>query len=329
MTTPAEPPQFGALPDVVNVPGPWVHRRVAANGAQFHVAECAPAGGGVQPVASLRAAMNRPIVLFLHGFPEFWWAWRGFLAETASLGYRAVAMDLRGYGGSDKTPRGYDPFSISHDIEGVIRALGARSAVIVGHGWGAWGAWATARMQPDAVRAIATVGMAHPVTMRHATTSPRQIAAARRILQFQLPLLPERNLVADDCAEVERILRDGAAAGSTFPPADVAARYRAALSIWPAPHCALEYHRWAVRSLRRSDGRRFYRLMEQPISQPVLAIRGTADRTLLATTGSGDRRYTTGEYISHEMPNVGHFPHEEAPDEVRRVLFDWLRTVAA
>src|ERR1700745_1650491 len=77
---------------VVQIGGPWAHRSVSANGTRFHAAE---AGDG-------------PLVLLLHGFPEFWWTWRHQLATLPDAGFRAVAVDLRGYGGSDKPPRGYD-----------------------------------------------------------------------------------------------------------------------------------------------------------------------------------------------------------------------------
>src|SRR4051794_30773484 len=80
--------------------GPWRHRFVSANGTRFHVVE---AGSG-------------PLVLFLHGFPEFWWAWHEQLRLTAEAGFRAVAVDLRGYGASDKPPRGYDGYTMAGDV---------------------------------------------------------------------------------------------------------------------------------------------------------------------------------------------------------------------
>src|SRR5262245_64861874 len=109
---------------MVELPGPWAHRYVAANGARFHVVEAEPATGSAAA----------PLVLLLHGFAEFWWAWRDQLPALAAAGYRAVAMDLRGYGGSDKTPNGYDPRTLARDVSGVVKALGERSAVVVGHG---------------------------------------------------------------------------------------------------------------------------------------------------------------------------------------------------
>src|SRR2546423_1758898 len=150
--------------DPIRLPGPWTHRDINANGGRFHVAEM---GEG-------------PLVLFLHGFPEFWWSWRHQLPVVADAGFRAVAMDLRGYGGSDKTPRGYDPLTLTMDVTGVIRALGQSNATLVGHGWGAFLAWTAAVFRPAAVNRLAVTGSAHPRRLRQGLlTDPKQIAADR------------------------------------------------------------------------------------------------------------------------------------------------------
>lgn len=109
------------------------HRDVAANGARFHIAEL---GEG-------------PLVLLLHGFPQFWWTWRHQLTALADAGFRAVAMDLRGVGGSDRTPRGYDPANLALDVTGVIRSLGEPDAALVGHDLGGYLAWTAAVMRPS------------------------------------------------------------------------------------------------------------------------------------------------------------------------------------
>jgi pimeloyl-ACP methyl ester carboxylesterase len=281
---------------------------VAANGARFHVAEC---GDG-------------PLVLLLHGFPEFWWAWRHQLPALAAAGYRAVAMDLRGYGGSDKTPRGYDPTTVSGDVTGVIRSLGETRAVVVGHGWGGWAAWATAGLRPTNVRAVAVLAMAHPRRLRATMLRPAQVRAGGYLIGYQSPVLPERALIADDAVRVERLLRSWSAPGSAFPSDEEARRYRAAMGIWPASHCALEYHRWAVRSVPRLDGRRFYRRMGEPVRVPVLHLQGSLDPTMLPATARGSGEYVAGEYTWHELAGVGHFPHEEAPELVTGLLAQWL-----
>ena len=120
--------------------GPWSHRSVSANGTRFHVAE---SGDG-------------PLVLLLHGFPEFWWTWRQQLSSLSQAGYRAVAPDLRGYGGSDKPPRGYDLVTAASDAAGLVRSLGEANAVVVGHDWGGLIAWTMATYYPKVVRRLAS-----------------------------------------------------------------------------------------------------------------------------------------------------------------------------
>src|SRR5919108_257171 len=128
----------GGADAVVQIGGPWTHRSVSANGTRFHVAE---AGDG-------------PLVLLLHGFPEFWWAWRHQLAVLPDAGFRAVAVDLRGYGGSDKPPRGYDLVTAAADAAGLVRALGEANAIVVGHGLGGLVAWTLAAYYPKVVRRL-------------------------------------------------------------------------------------------------------------------------------------------------------------------------------
>ena len=301
-----------SLRDIVDVPGPWTHTRVAANGAVFHVAEM---GSG-------------PLVLLLHGFPEFWWTWRHQMPALAAAGFRVAAMDLRGYGGSDKTPRGYDPYTVSADITGVVRALGRRSAIVVGHGWGGFFAWTTAVLRPGHVDAIGVLSMAHPLEMRRAMRSREQRSAARHALSLQLPWRPERLLIADEGAEVERILRDWSVPANGFPDAEASSRYRAALSIWPAPHCSLEYHRWAFRSLVRPDGARFSAKMQPKVRAPVLQIHGEQDPAVLPTTARASQQHVVGPYHQVMVPGVGHFPQEEQPQSVTETVLRWLGEVA-
>lgn len=291
----------------VEVSGPWTHRRIAANSAQFHVAEL---GTG-------------PLVLLLHGFPEFWWAWRHQMPALAAAGWRVAAMDLRGYGGSDKTPRGYDPFTFAADITGVIRSLGERQAVLVGQGWGGYGAWTAAALRPAHVRAIAVASMPHPLALRRALLRGR-FRHSGSLLGVQLPIAPERRLIADDAAHVEFLLREWSGPRSAFPDEEATRRYRAAMRLWPAPHCALEYQRWVFRSLFRVDGRRFSLRLRDPIDQPTLLLHGTADRTMSPALAIASHEFVNGPLQSVELSGIGHFPHEEAPEQVNDSLLSWL-----
>src|SRR4051794_11244734 len=102
-------------PSVVRIDGPWRHLEVHANGIRFHVVEAESAASAAPPT-------DRPLVILLHGFGSFWWSWRHQLRGLS--GARVVAVDLRGYGGSDKPPRGYDGWTLAGDTAGLIRALG-------------------------------------------------------------------------------------------------------------------------------------------------------------------------------------------------------------
>lgn len=311
----------------MEIPGPWTHRFVAANGARFHVAESGPSDG--------------PAVLLLHGFAEFWWAWRDQLPVLAAAGYRAVAMDLRGYGGSDKTPNGYDPITLSQDVSGVVKALGAGTAVVVGHGWGGYVGWAAAVLHAREVSALCAVSAPHPLILHPgiarslgAAGSGRHLGALRHLLAMQVPMLPERRLADASSGFLARHLRSWSAPGSAFPDDATLATYQRAISSWPASHCALEYHRWLVRSRLRADGRRFNALMRPPVEQPVCLIGGAEDPVLPESGQAGHAGHSgdagphvRGESTRHRMPGVGHFPHEEDPEAFSGLLLAWLGQV--
>jgi pimeloyl-ACP methyl ester carboxylesterase len=299
-----------AAPDAssVRLPGPWEHRDVSANGIRLHVAECGPPGA--------------PLVVLLHGFPQFWWAWRHQLPALADGGFRAVAADLRGYGGSDKPPRGYDLWTLAGDVAGLIRALGERSARIVGHGWGGMIGWTVAALHPRLVASLTVLAAPHPLAVRSAVLrDPRgQGRALRDVLAAQVPRWPERRLRA---GQVETVLRHRAAHWTDGP---AAARYTDAMRIAGVAHSALEYYRWAVRSQLRAEGRRFAAAVRRPTSVPVLQIHGAADPYLLTGTAALSRRWTGAGLRLESLPGVGHFPHEERPDAVTALLAGFLTT---
>lgn len=307
---PPDPRDVGAVDaSEVLVEGPWRHRFVAANGARFHVAEAGDADG--------------PLVLFLHGFPQFWWAWRHQLTALADAGYHAVAMDLRGYGASDKPPRGYDTATLAADVAGVVRALGEASAVVVGHDWGGWLAWSMPSLTPRVTRAVAVVSMAHPLQMRASAFRRRGRGAGfADVLAFQVPLRPERRLATGD--GVERVLREWSATGPGWPDPDALHRYRRVMRVPFVAHSSMEYYRWAVRSVPRRDGRRFAAAVREPLQVPVLHLQGGLDPYVTPDDAVASHRWA-GPHLRYELvPDAGHFLPEEAPDAVTAPLLTWL-----
>lgn len=294
----------GADESVARPDGPWSHRDITANGARFHALE---AGQG-------------PLVLLLHGFPEIGWAFRHQISALAAAGFRAVAPDLRGYGGSDKPPRGYDAMTLAADCAGMVRALGERDAVVVGSDWGGLLGWTMAGMHPGVVRRLVVLAAPHPLAVRTLLQPAGQLGASSYVGRFQLPRLAEHYLIRAGAVNVERLLR--AWSGPGWPDRQAAARYRMSMRIPGVAHSSLEYYRWAVRSLPRSDGRRWARAMRPPVSVPTLQIHGALDSCVLPVTAESSWA-VTGPYAWELLEDVGHFPHEESPERVSDLVVDW------
>lgn len=308
-------------PSTARVPGDWTHLDVRANGIRLHVVE-GHAPGQTGP------ALGRPLVLLLHGFGEFWWSWRHQLTPLATAGFRPIAVDLRGYGDSDKPPRGYDGWTLANDIDGLIRALGHDEAAVVGHADGGLGAWATATLHPNKVSRIAVLGSPHPAALRQSLlrNADQRKVFLGNFLGNQWPRFAERTLTTRDGAFAEKLLRGrgGKRWQSTDEFPEVVARYREAIQIPGVAYCTLEYRRWAFRSQFRPDGARFLGAMNKRLHIPVLAIRGTEDPYMFAETVESSGHWVDG--MTHrEVPGAGHYVHEERPDAVTRMLIEFLQ----
>jgi pimeloyl-ACP methyl ester carboxylesterase len=299
-------------PSTVRISGPWTHRDVSANGIRLHVAEM---GDG-------------PLVLLLHGFPEFWWSWRHQVTSLAEAGYRAVAVDLRGYGDSDKPPRGYDGWTLAGDVAGLIKALGERRAHLVGHAWGGLLAWTVGAMHPRLVSSVSAISAPHPLALRRAIRKyPRgQGRASGHVFRFQAPIYPERWLTADGAANVGGLLRTWSGPKWTVAPEfdEVVRRNREAMLVPGVAHSALEYYRWALRSQVRSDGRRFIETIDRRLDVPVLQLHGAVDPIMLETTARHSSYWLGPNSRFRRLPEIGHFPHQEAPHTTSRILTEFI-----
>ena len=230
-----------------------------------------------------------------------------------------VAVDLRGYGDSDKPPRGYDGWTLAGDIAGLVRAIGHGKATLVGHADGGLVCWATAVLHPRLVRSIALVSSPHPVALRASALTRRDQGRALLpwILRCQLPWWPEHVLTRDNAQELELLVRSRSSgkwlASEDF--SETIGHMRRAIQIPSAAHSALEYQRWAVRSQLRGEGRRFMKSMKRPLAVPMLHLRGDPDPYVLADPVDRTQRFAPhGRYVS--IAGTGHYAHEEAPDVV-------------
>ncbi len=230
---------------------------VPAAGVTLHVARAGPEDG--------------PLVILLHGFPEFWYGWRRQIPTLAAAGYRVWAPDQRGYNLSDK-PEQIGDYRVSRLVEGVIAriaAAGRRDAVLVGHDWGAVVAWATAMAHPERVARLAVLNAPHPtVTARAMRNGWSQRRKSRYMVFFQLPRVPEWLLGRDGFRPARRALVASGLPG-TFDQEDLD-RYREAWSQPGAPRAMLDWYRVAFRRPPRAVARPRTVTLRVPMSTLIL-----------------------------------------------------------
>lgn len=257
-----------------------------------------------------------PLMLFLHGFPEFWYSWRHQLDYFADR-YTCVALDLRGYNDSDK-PQGIENYRMEvlvEDVRGAIAALGYDQAVLVGHDWGGAIAWAFAYAHPELLRSLVVMNMPHPAKFAEGLRTPQQLLRSWYIAAFQLPFLPELLLQAGDHWAIGQILQGMAIDKTAFSAADLQA-YKTAAAKPGALTAMVNYYR-AV-----SPG-------DQPaqswglLAVPTLLIWGEEDAALGKELTLGTEAYVRHLRLRY-IPHCSHWVQQEQPHQVNALMAEWL-----
>lgn len=262
-----------------------------------------------------------PLVVLLHGFPEFWYAWRNQIAALASAGFRVVAPDQRGYNLSSK-PEGiaaYGAARLVEDVAALVRHCGAEKAFVVGHDWGAGVAWAFAMEHPEMVERLVVLNGPHPERLLHALrTSPIQWIRSWYIFFFQLPALPEAVSELDRYAFLLKPLREEPTRPGAFTRDDLAL-YVAAYAKPGALTAMINWYRAILRGktpkVRRTE-------------VPVLVLWGENDPHL-------DREIATpsAELVPNArvvfVPGATHWLQHDAPERVNEELVAFFGGVEA
>ena len=273
--------------------------------------------GGVRLHVARAGEPGRPLVVLLHGFPEFWWSWRHQLPALAAAGFHAVAPDLRGFNLSDR-PRRVRDYRLPHlegDVAGLIHALGARSAAVVGHDWGGAIAWSLAQHRPALVEKLVILNAPHPQRLRAGLRRPDQLLRSAYFFFFQLPWLPEWALGRKDFRRLRAILaRDGFSA-------DEIQHYVVAARNGGGLRGGLAYYRAAGRSLLRGRHR-----APRPIAAPTLVLWGRNDRYLGEALAQPDARLAPHARV--ELLAASHWVQQADPTRVNQRLIEFLRTAA-
>jgi pimeloyl-ACP methyl ester carboxylesterase len=280
-----------------------VHRLVEVSaGVRLHVVEC---GTG-------------PLVILLHGFPDFWFAWRKQIPALAAAGFRVLAPDLRGYNASDKPGgvRAYGLRTLARDVAALVDGAGADRASVIGHDWGAGVAWAVAMSHPEKVAHLATIDGPHPNAMREALLSPSQLARLWYVAFFQLPILPEAYLSRNDFAVLSDTLRRPPTHSSAVTEADLA-RYREAWGKPGALHAMLNWYR----AMLRPGGA----VASRPVEVPVFVLWGKSDPYLSPTMARPNPLDVPNARVE-VIDGAGHWPHLDEAEIVNAHLLAFLTT---
>jgi pimeloyl-ACP methyl ester carboxylesterase len=283
------------------------HDWIRTNGVRLHVVTAGPENG--------------PLVVLLHGFPDFWYGFRRQISFLAERGFRVMAPDQRGYGESDK-PAGIDAYRIEQltaDVAGLIDAAGRDKAHVVGHDWGGGVAWMLAVRNPEKVDKLAVLNAPHPVVMMK--TLGRSLDQLRRswyIFVFQLPFLPEKALTARG----GRRLFDGIAAEAApgaFTPDDYP-HYREA---WARPGAATGMIHWYRAMFRQR--RSIPPEAQARIRMPALLVWGTAEKHIVRSMAEDSIAFCDQGRLEL-IEGASHWVHADAPDRVNALLEGFLKT---
>jgi epoxide hydrolase 4 len=257
-----------------------------------------------------------PLVVLLHGFPDFWYSWRHQMPALAAAGLRVVAPDMRGYNLSSK-PAGVAAYAASRlagDIRELIHERGAERALLGGHDWGAAVAWVVAMRHPEVVERLAILNVPHPRRMLNALRRPsRQLLRSWYIFFFQLPWLAEHAVAAGDWYMLRYSFEHDARPGA-FTAQDLE-RYREAWSQPGAVEAMLAYYRATLRRPPSAGGGGF-----TPIHAPALVIWGERDRALGAELAEPSREDVPGLERIVRMPEASHWVHHDEPGRVSELL---------
>jgi pimeloyl-ACP methyl ester carboxylesterase len=260
-----------------------------------------------------------PLVVLLHGFPEFWFSWRFQIPALAAAGFRVVAPDMRGYNLSDRPTgvEGYALETLARDVERLIGALGEERAVVVGHDWGGIVAWAVAMLHPERVGRLAILNVPHPERLSRGLRTPRQLLKSSYAFFFQIPWLPERVLRAGDFAIVRSVFRNDPVRPGTFGEDDIG-RYVEALSRPGALTAAINYYRALA---RRAPALAW--TLRRRIEVPVLVIWGQRDLFLVPELARPNPGLVPDARVER-LPDASHWVQQDRPEKVNALLLGFL-----
>lgn len=287
----------------------WESNFVEVNGIRMHYLS---AGSG-------------PLVLLLHGFPEFSYSWRHQIGAL-SKNFRVVAPDMRGYNKTDKPPRieDYSATNLIGDVAGLIQKLSPddKKAILVGHDWGGAIAWMVAMFEPQLIEKLIILNVGHPGTRnRKGFLDFDQMKRSWYMFFFLLPEIPEEVLSRNDFEVLKKMVFDTATRKEAFTEDDVE-KY---VSSWKEPGALTG----AINYYRAIPNASYWRELGKPrnfppIKAPTLLIWGEDDPFLGKQLIENTEEFINAPFRLEYIQNCSHWVQQEAPDEVNRLILDFL-----
>ena len=258
-----------------------------------------------------------PVVVLLHGFPEFWYSWRKQIEPLAAAGFRVIVPDQRGYNKSSK-PRGAACYALSEltsDVLAIADQLGQERIFLAGHDWGAAVAWSVALLHPQRIAKLAILNVPHPSVMRRCLkTNRRQLRRSWYMFFFQLPWLPEAAFSAFDFRlGVRSLVRSSRP--NTFSSEDLT-QYRSA---WSQPHALSSMINWYRAAFRFRT-----KFPDSSVHVPTRILWGERDAFLLAEMAHDSLRYCDSAEL-YTFAQASHWLQHEEPARVSELLIDFFR----
>ena len=258
-----------------------------------------------------------PLIVLLHGFPEFWYGWRLQIKPLAEAGFRVVAPDLRGYNLSSrpKSVKAYSSDQLTDDIRGLIAERGAKSALLVGHDWGGTVAWDLAMNHPEVVERLAILNAAHPRKLSQGLHHPGQLRKSWYFFFFDLPDLPESVVHANRWHFFRHFLHD---AKPAYTPEEID-RYIAAWSRPGAAKGMINYYRFSVRESPKKAAAAL-----RPIKAPTLVIWGQRDRYLGPELAEPEHDDVPNLDRVERLPDASHWVYHDEAERVNQLLTEFF-----
>ena len=272
--------------------------------------------GSVKLHAVAAGPKQGPVVVLLHGFPEFWYGWRKQIEPLASAGLRVIVPDQRGYNLSSK------PFDVASyaipelvsDVMAIADQLGQQEIFLAGHDWGAAVAWSAAILHPERIAKLVILNVPHPSVMRRYVFTFRQTRRSWYMFFFQLPWLPEALFSDWDFRMGTDALVNSSRPG-TFS-ADDLREYRTA---WSQPGAITAMVNWY-----RAAFRYRFQFSDRTVRVPTRILWGQGDAFLLSEMAGASLQYcTSAELIT--FPDATHWLQHEEPTRVSELLVEFFR----